>query len=126
MFVKKRRMRSPLVGRVGKSVEVREIVAGVETRGTAALFERAEAGEIEFPFSSVGGEELREKFFGASGRILEDDSKWRGFFLFGFCETGDAVFDGTIGDVFVKSGTGLCAAEEKIAVVLGNDERSIR
>lgn len=52
-------------GAGGERVEMREIVASVETRGAATLFERAEAGEIELPFSGVRREEFGEEFCGA-------------------------------------------------------------
>jgi len=46
----------------------------------------------------------------------------RGFFLFGFGETRDAVFGGTIGDILVKCGGSLGTAEEEVAVILGDGE----
>lgn len=106
----------------GKGVEVRKIITGMKTGGATELFERTETCEVKFPSSGVGSEELREKFFGALGIISKDEAKARGFLLLGFGEAGDAVFGGTIGDVFMECRAGLRAAEEKIAVGLRNGE----
>ena len=48
-------------GPCGKGIEVGQVVSRMETSGAAAFFERAEAGEIEFPFSGVGWKKFAEE-----------------------------------------------------------------
>ncbi len=58
MLVKKRRMRRAISGASGKRIEVKKIVAGVETGGAAFSFDGTAAGVMEFPFAGVGRKEL--------------------------------------------------------------------
>lgn len=45
-------------GASGKRIEMKQIVAGVETGGATFSFDGTEAGVMEFPFAGVGRKEL--------------------------------------------------------------------
>jgi len=55
-----------------KGIEVREVIAGVDARGTTPLFDRAKAGEIESPFSGIGKQEIGEESDDAPRVITHD------------------------------------------------------
>src|ERR1700676_3243492 len=110
----------------GESVNVAKIVAGVQACSAAAFFDGAIAGVIELPFAGVGGKQFAEEFCGGVRVVAKNGAKLLGFGGFGFIETGDAVFGGAVGDVFVVGGAGLLLAEKDFAFGGGNLKRSVR
>ncbi len=126
MLVQMRRMRRPREGRLGKALNVQQVVAGRLPQPPRGLFFRPIRGTIGLAATLVARQALAQPAGHAPGKRSEHPAQPLALVVAGADETrGDTSFRVVI-DVLVCQGTKLLPQQERPVLPFGHGKRALR